>query len=84
MTDLNPMPNNRLVVDGVIGYGNVIFGAIAIVAGLWASVEPLIWIGGVPRSRWRRSHRDLADQAASCEGCRASQHRRRTVLAPRP
>ena len=45
MTDLNPTPNNRLIVDGVIGYGNVVFGAAVILAGLWASVEPLTWIG---------------------------------------
>lgn len=45
MTDLNPTPNNKLVIAGVEGVGSVIAGVVAIVFGLLTDAVPVAWIG---------------------------------------
>lgn len=45
MSDLNPTPNNKLVVGGVFGLGNAIGGVVAIVFGLVTNLPPLVWVG---------------------------------------
>lgn len=45
MTDLNPTPNDKLVIAGVEGIGSVIAGVVAIVFGLLYDVVPLVWTG---------------------------------------
>lgn len=45
MTDLNPTPNNKLVIAGVEGIGSVIAGVVAIVFGLLSDAVPVAWIG---------------------------------------
>lgn len=46
MTDLNPTPNDKLVIGGVEGVGSVIAGIVAIVFGLLSDAVPVAWIGG--------------------------------------
>ena len=45
MTDLNPTPNNKLVIAGVEGVGSVIAGVVAIVFGLLSDAVPVAWVG---------------------------------------
>lgn len=45
MTDLNPTPNDKLVIGGVEGIGSVIAGVVAIVFGLLTDAVPLAWAG---------------------------------------
>lgn len=78
MTDLNPTPNDKLIVVGVEGIGTMIAGVVAIVVGLLMDAMPLVWIGGgliaagailawaTARAR-RRPRRGLADPATDSE-----------------
>ncbi len=45
MTDLNPTPNDKLIIRGIEGFGSVIAGAVAIVFGLLTDAVPVVWIG---------------------------------------
>ena len=45
MTDLNPTPNDKLIIRGIEGFGSVIAGAVAIVFGLLTDAVPLAWVG---------------------------------------
>lgn len=45
MTDLNPTPNNKLVIRGVEGIGSIIAGVVAIVYGLLTDAVPVAWVG---------------------------------------
>lgn len=45
MTDLNPTPNDKLVIRGVEGIGSVIAGVVAIVFALLTDAVPLVWVG---------------------------------------
>lgn len=45
MTDLNPTPNDKLIVFGVEGFGSMIAGVVAILLGLLWDEVSLAWIG---------------------------------------
>jgi uncharacterized membrane protein HdeD (DUF308 family) len=45
MTDLNPTPNDKLVIAGVEGVGSVVAGVVAIVFALLTDAMPLMWVG---------------------------------------
>ena len=45
MTDLNPTPNQRILVNGVLGYGNFVLGAVVIAFGLLTGAALLAWVG---------------------------------------
>ena len=45
MTDLNPTPNNRLSIGGVLGFGDLGMGLALAVGGFVADIAPLMWTG---------------------------------------
>jgi hypothetical protein len=45
MTDLNPTPNDKLVISGIEGFGSIIAGGAIIVYGLVSDAAPLAWTG---------------------------------------